>query len=159
MNKVIFYLTVTIILSCKSDKTENKTFRYDHSNEQTVNSEIINNQDTSLFKIVRIDSFSSYYLIYAKKNNSYYKILSIDDAYKPKCHNLKLHGSYDLELKSLVPDTSKSPILLKGIGYRGIEVDFEGDSIRDVYKSYNLNGLCYSTSKKDSVSNWLFKKI
>ena len=131
----VFCLILGFGFSCKK---ENDKIISENGNEPDQY-EIAN---PKMFHIVKLTSYEKYHLIYAKKRNSYYKILSINKNHLPNCDKIEQYHNYDLKLKSLVPDTSKTPLLLKGVEYGGIEVLFEGDSIRDIYRAENLNGLC-----------------
>lgn len=57
-------------------------------------------KDDSLFRIKKIDSINNYYLIYAKKGDSLYKIVS-EKVRQQNCQRIKENGVYKLLLSSI----------------------------------------------------------
>jgi len=103
-----------------------------------------------LYKVYKIDSVNSYYLIYAKKNDSLYKIVSKKDSVN--CSNkIRLNNNYSFMLHSLL---AKSRIGNVSIDPKNMNVNcfafdketficLEGDSIKDIYHADNVKGLCF----------------
>jgi hypothetical protein len=105
----------------------------------------IKNEKTNenLFNIVRIDSVQNFYIIYAKKKNIYFKIISEKIETTNYCKKINRGNYLVLNLESIVPDTSRISYKVGGVLYKGVEFVFENDSILDIYKTNNLSGLCY----------------
>ena len=79
-----------------------------------------------------------------KKKGANYKIVSEKIELINSCKEIKIGNYLSLILKSIVPDTSKISYKVGGILHKGVEFDFESDSIMDIYESKNFIGLCYS---------------
>jgi len=140
MDRYILFAIFLFFLSCNEHPKEIKLLSSD-------NIEIGNEKDgtanENLFNIVIIDSLQSFYLIYAKKKNEYYKIVSEKIELTNNCKKIKTGDYLSLNLKSIVPDTSKISYKVGGVLYKGVEFDFEKDTILDIYKTEDLVGLCY----------------
>ncbi|OGX85377.1 hypothetical protein BEN48_14520 [Hymenobacter glacialis] len=95
-------------------------------------------------------------MIYAKKNNVTYKIVS-DKAKSAHCTAIKAGQNYNFDLTSLYSSTAKAPAgtryvptaMAGNLGSKGIDWDgkgtiitLEGDSIRDIFFAKNVVGLC-----------------
>jgi len=94
------------------------------------------------YYVVKIDSMGDFYLIYLKKANNYYKVVSEKIENTDKCEKIKNGDYLSINLKSVFPDTSKISYKVDGINYKGTEFDFERDSILDIYETDELIGLC-----------------
>lgn len=104
-----------------------------------------NRQSQSIYRIARIDSLNNYYLIYAKKDNAYFRIASKKD----KCSlasRIKLGKSYHLLLHSFLESASNQKFAAQYVELSGYTIDkyttIEFDSIKNVYYASNLKGLC-----------------
>ncbi|MBT9395068.1 hypothetical protein KLP40_18015 [Hymenobacter sp. NST-14] len=109
------------------------------------------------YKVARIDSIKSVYLIYARRNDTLFKIVS--DKETPKsCANIRPGQYYKFQLRSLLftdltpAEQAKYPGLksldthhMGGLDYdgKGLVIKLEGDSIRDLYYAKNISGLCF----------------
>lgn len=102
---------------------------------------------SSQYLILRIDSNYEGYIIYAKRNDSIFKIVSIKDTTK-NCMNLFVNSSYDLKLLSWFGKNDKEPNVplnhIHGMHLGGIRVRFDEDSIvHDLFYDERLRGLCF----------------
>lgn len=150
----VFLITIiTLSISCnleKSKKEDNSS-----SNVKQIQQEIkpsvkttnASSIETNNFHVVKIDSLQTFYIIYTKKENIDYKIVSEKIELSKNCNKVKKGDYLALKLISIVPDTSKISYKIGGVGYNGVDIDFEGDSILDIYESKNLVGLCYFPKK------------
>ncbi|WP_330442264.1 hypothetical protein [Flavobacterium sp. C4GT6] len=104
------------------------------------------------YNIYKIDSINNYYLIYAKKQDSIYKIVSEKQKIS-NCKKIALQGNYNLRLRSF---SSIAPII-NSIKIYSPDIDcyyFEEDTdiclerdkgIFELYYCDNLKGLCPDT--------------
>lgn|SRR5690606_583709 len=106
----------------------------------------------TLFKINKIDSINSYYLIYSVKDNKKYKIVSKKDTRERiECKNvLKENSYYDFELENLIPEVESSnplenkptfPVLSCYVFDDDTKI-CEENEMEILYKVKNLKGLC-----------------
>lgn len=93
-----------------------------------------------LHKVVKIDSIENVYLIYTKRHDSIFKIMSLKAETKG-CEMLRECEYYNLLTKSYFPENTVT-LELAGVEYHGVEIHFERDSINDLYVVENLKGLC-----------------
>jgi hypothetical protein len=123
-----------------------------------VDDQIKRNQNTfpprlsELYKVYKLDSINSYYLIYTKRNDSFFKIVSKKEV-SPTCYNIKLNAEYSFILSSIW----RSKFQLNGkevslpvspiINCMGFDdsttICLERDSINDLYYADNIKGLCF----------------
>ena len=90
------------------------------------------------YKIIKIDSLQNTYIIYAKKQDSTFKIVSKKNA-SDNCIIIKINEYYNLKIKSLFPVDYYQKIQISAIKFK-----LEGNGIVwDLFISENLNGLCY----------------
>jgi hypothetical protein len=102
-----------------------------------------------LYKIKKIKNEKSFYVIYAVRNDSTFKIFSdIDTTTVFDCEKIKTGNSYVLDLKIIFPLDSLFGIAvfpnlgIVGFGVsNGKEVLIEEKSHNKVYEALNLNGL------------------
>lgn len=101
------------------------------------------------YKVYKIDSIKNVYLIYARKDEVLYKIASLKQSGRCDRDSVKVGGEYSFMLFSQVPkeyngmDVSPNTIPhISGINFHGVWVEFERDSINDIFASINLKGLC-----------------
>lgn len=108
--------------------------------------------DESVFKVYKIDSVNSYYLIYAQKQDSLFKIVSKKDS----CLNTKLieiGEKYAFLLKSIwntpiqIKGANASPSSVYNVSCVNLDdstkICLERDSINDVHTASNICGLCF----------------
>lgn len=105
------------------------------------------------YTIEKIDSLNSYYLIYAKKNNSLFKIVSKKD-YIRGHRKIKIGSNYKLYLQSrksqapVINGVKISPINIIDIMCYNYDNNTEictdeKNGISDLYSTKNLKGLYY----------------
>lgn len=149
MKKFIYSLIVITLFSCSSSK-------------------LMPQDDISSYQITKINTKKSWHIIYAKKQDSLYKIVVEKKKNNTKyCNKIEVGGFYDLELKSR---RENIPVIggvkLKPINYLDVEslaYDKEGtecykydkkfeictepqNGIFDIYYTSDLVGLCYKSS-------------
>lgn len=104
---------------------------------------------------MRIDSLQSVYLIYARRSDTLYKVVS-DKATVPNCRKLQVGRQYKLRslyLTDAIPhELAQYPVLMATVGHlhsggidwdgKGLLIKMEGDSIRDLHYDRNLTALC-----------------
>ncbi len=108
---------------------------------------IIYKKDTTitdkLFEVIKIDSVKKVYLIYAKRNDSVFKIVSKKEC-KFKCRNVLIGEKYAFELTSfhnVLPDVRRGT----GIKYNDTIIMLEGGNIiRDLFTCKSLDNLCFT---------------
>ncbi|MEQ3661656.1 MAG: hypothetical protein ABNG96_03095, partial [Flavobacterium sp.] len=111
-NLIISYSIMILILSCKSNK-------------------VINNEakDFLKYKIIKIDSINNVYVIHAKENGLYYKILSLKNNNKLSSNKkIKQGNKYNFKLISL-----DVPMYVDGLDFHGEAISIERDSIYDLH--------------------------
>ncbi len=120
------------VFGCQSQ--DNSLCREDKSNRAT------------LFKIKSIQDKGKFYIIYAKRNDSLFKILS-DPKVKANGEKIKVNHYYKLELKKIFPRDSIFGIAIApnagivGFDYGGKTIYKEKKSHNKVYRAKNLKGL------------------
>lgn len=138
MKCTIIFFSLIFLFSCKSF----------HRN-------IIKNEN-SLYEIEKIDSINSWYIIYGKKNDSMYKILSQKTKQSSNlCEKIKIGKKYRFSLHS----RNENPPTINGVklqpqNYLDINCYFFDEKTqvciepeRGIYNLYfttDLQGLCYS---------------
>lgn len=105
----------------------------------------------SIFTIYKIDSINNYYLIYGKKDDTLYKIVSKNTGIL-NCEKIKLSKDYFLSLNSiwrreiLIGGVNVSPSVTPHVTCLyfndSTAICLERDSINDLYEARNLQGLC-----------------
>lgn len=106
-----------------------------------------NSEPTLLFEIFKIKEKKSYYIVYAQRNDSLFKILS----YKNKCvadlKEIRVKEKYELELIRIFPtDTLLGLPVAPNLGIKCIlkdntSIGIEGKFHNAIYRAKNLNGL------------------
>lgn len=108
-------------------------------------------EDSISYKVYKIDSINSYYLIYANRKDSLYKIVSKKESVK-NCNPIQKDHQYNFKLhsalanrriggKEILPQNS---LLVNCFFYdESTSICFEGDSIRDLHYADNIKGLCF----------------
>jgi hypothetical protein len=112
------------------------------------NNNCLSFQDSKKYRVYKIDSINDYYIIYAKKEKTIYKIISKKDNSYTK-NKIRINKFYRFNLRSMLMVNGKSVIPTNQIneitGWRvdkNTTINFEGDSIRDIYISDDIKGLC-----------------
>ena len=106
-------------------------------------------QDTTLYKVYKIDSVKNYYLIYARRGDSLFKIVS-EKMKVAQCscisqgngYRFQLHSMSHINGKPITPPASAMEVSGMYVDKTTI-INFEGDSIRDLYYGDNIKGLCF----------------
>ena len=103
------------------------------------------------YEVYKIDSVNSYYLVYAKRNDTLFKII-FRKAYSNTCIDLSVGKIYDLQLYSIwrqpimVGGENMSPSANPHVNCLGFDdstrICLERDSINDLSMAENLQGLC-----------------
>lgn len=137
MRAIIYSLVISIflIMSCKPLFKKHQTaIRY-------------NNQ----YYVYKIDSINNYYLVYAEKNDSLFKIIS-EKTGNENCKIIKKKEYYSFELTSFRDNPPKlNGVSLIPINYLDVKCFMFNDSteicferkIHDFHFTKNLKGLCY----------------
>lgn len=139
MIRDLFILAITFI-SCTSNRHVGSGIHQKEVNKQ------------SMFKVYRIDSVNSYYLIYAQRKDSLFKIVSK----KAGCVEKKLINT-DAYYPFLLKSIWNTPIAIEGVNASpssvynvncinfddSTKICLERDSISDLYIASNIQGLCF----------------
>lgn len=110
----------------------------------SLNKRIYNDNPMNNYEIVKIDSISSYYLIYARKNDSLFKIIS--EKRKPlskNCAPLRVNYNYSFSLESVFDSTAQFQILdISGLKVKNayIRIDEPG-IVHNLFIDYRMQGL------------------
>lgn len=132
MRTLLLLFIASMLIGC-SVMNNNSLCREDKSNRAT------------LFKIKSIKDKGEFYIIYAKRNDSLFKILS--DKVKANGKKIKVNHYYKLELKKIFPRDSIFGIAIApnagivGFDYGGKTIYKEKKSHNKVYRAKNLKGL------------------
>jgi hypothetical protein len=96
------------------------------------------------FKILKIKNKESFYILYAQRNDSIFKIFSSKNISSEYCEKIKKNGLYNLSLKKILPPDS-----ILGIPYHsnlGVRTEWDKYIKKKyhyrVYNANNLDGLC-----------------
>jgi hypothetical protein len=123
------------------------TFACNTSNSPSTSMGRQSQYTDSVFKVFKIDSINNYYLVYAKKNDSIFKIVSTKNG-KNNCLRIKKNKKYQLSLQ-LIWKNSANTSLVTGTYFDDstvIRIDWEKE-IYALYSCDNLHGLCYSVNR------------
>ena len=136
--KNIIFLFIFICISCTSLK-------------QTVL------PDKTAYTITKIKKYNSFYIIYAQRRDSIFKIISDKDTVSFYCETIKKGREYNLNLLKIFPiDTLLGMPVAPNLGIRGIGladgsiVEIEKKSHSRLYMATNLNGLCLSNTENQN---------
>jgi hypothetical protein len=130
--KVILIIAVVAIMSCTQMGGK-------YSNEDLT------------YRVYKIDSINNYYLIYASKNDSLYKIVSKKETMK-NCNRIQKNGEYDFKLHSTLSNRhiGNMDISAKSLPHvncfyydEQTYICLERDSINDLFHADNIKGLCF----------------
>ncbi|NCC99667.1 MAG: hypothetical protein EOL95_08225 [Bacteroidia bacterium] len=110
--------------------------------------------DKTAYTITKIKEHNSFYVIYAQRNDSIFKIISKKDTVSFYCETIKKGKEYNLDLLTFFPnDTILGMSVAPNLGIRGVGladgsiVEVEKKSHSHLYMATNLNGLCLSNTK------------
>lgn len=140
--RCIFLLTILVIIACTSSKLVQSA---------GLNIDTKHSPDLVAYKVYKIDSINTYYLIYAKKGDSLYKIVSKKKPNK-NCEEIKIKISYAFKLRSSLTDFHIGNVLISAKQLTNVncytyddstKICLERDSINDLYHADNIQGLCY----------------
>jgi hypothetical protein len=133
--KYIFSLVSIMLIACSSSKIDSASTE----------------KNTVVYKVYKIDSINSYYLIYSKKGDSLYKIVSKKEDVIG-FEKIKVNKNYEFELHSSllnrqIGNTTISPqnsLLVNCFSYDDTtKICLERDSIRDLYHADNIKGIYF----------------
>ncbi len=106
----------------------------------------------SIFTVRKIDSINNYYLIYAKRDNRWFKIVSKKES-TMRNNRIKINTDYKFSLHSIwnekimIGGINVSPSQTPHVTCLGFDekttICIERDSINDLFSSKNLKGLNY----------------
>ncbi|MHC5310111.1 hypothetical protein ACYSNM_08570 [Myroides sp. LJL116] len=99
---------------------------------------VTNTGENDLYKILKIDSISSFYIIYCTKDKQNYKIISKKEDEKYKFEKIKESECYSFELTNF-PDYTISDNPLTG--FSSIEPCFMLDKDTEICKEQGVKGL------------------
>lgn len=131
--KHLFFLAAFIFVSCSLSKQIN--------NKQMTD---------NIYKVYKIDSVHSYYLVYAKRGDTLYKIVS-KKQWQRNSNKIYVGGQYDFLLHSvwhqkiMIGNVDVSPSNMPHITCMNFDdstaICLEKDSINDLFIASNLKGL------------------
>lgn len=137
--KIQLLLILLIIFSCRSLRSVNNG---------VLDSKSLKIQQEALYKVYKIDSIKNFYLIYAKRKDTLYKIVS-QKAISENCISIRVNQKYPFILHSRLAERARGKIkILPGLvncfsyAYDTV-ICFEGDSINDLHSAENVKGLCF----------------
>ncbi|OXA89972.1 hypothetical protein [Flavobacterium hercynium] len=96
------------------------------------------------FEIVKMDSIDNIYLLYARRNDSIIKIVSMKQI-NNNCKKIRIGNYYSLKIKSFFGDNFHQKLDIKGVKVSNTVIKLEGNEvIWDLFSSQNLSGQCYT---------------
>lgn len=106
---------------------------------------------TASYYVYKIDSIKSYYLIYAKKSDSIYKIVSKKESLD-QCLEIKEKQYYNFKLKSILKNRFENTSFPKTMNDADITCFAFDDDIQickekgiyDLHLADNVKGLCFT---------------
>ena len=134
-------ILIILIISCVSRRVPNSHF------PKTTD---------TLYKVYKIDSINSYYLIYAKFGKNLYKIVSKKETFiglnrieRNKYYSFKLNSilaNRQIGLKSIL---SQNSLLVNCFTFDDTtQICLDGGGIKDLYYSVNIKGVFFLSEKK-----------
>lgn len=136
MKKIIFLFTIGLFTTCSAVNSQESC---------PSNREI-----TSQYIIRKIKKQKSFYVIYAERNDSTFKIISnIVDTSISNCSKIKRGNTYFLDLETIFPiDSLLGKAIAPNLGIKGLTVSADGEIVmlekkahNKIYRALNLNGL------------------
>lgn len=110
-----------------------------------------------LYKVYKIDSIHNYYLIYAKREDTLYKIVS-EKAPKINCKQIQINHQFPFILHGRIADRQASKfrlspeasLLVNCFSYDdSTSICVERDTINDLYSAENITGLCFNKNFRE----------
>lgn len=114
---------------------------------QIKNVPLKNYESTQLFEILKIKENKSYYIVYAQRNDSLFKILSDKNKRDAALKEIRVKEKYVLELIRIFPtDTLLGLPVAPNLGIKYIlkdntSIGIEGKFHNAIYRAKNLDGL------------------
>ena len=100
----------------------------------------------NLYRIKKIKEEKTLYVIYATKNDSIFKIISMKNDTIRNCNKIRTNKYYKIDLEQLLPvdhNYYASYLEISGMGFAGgVNVLVESKSHYALYLALNLDGLC-----------------
>lgn len=134
MKKLSILLFSILLASCQTYKK--KTYKIN---------------DMTSFEVYKIDSINSYYLIYAKRTDTLYKIVSNKEKIK-NCYSIRKGMKYKFKIHAISDNAPTiGGLKIKPVNYLDVacyQFDKETkicreDGMHDIYYVDNVKGLCY----------------
>ncbi|WP_177733519.1 hypothetical protein [Flavobacterium inviolabile] len=139
MKKILFSsIFILGLVFCKSNNTS----------LNNLNGEwVIHKSNQNIYEISKLDSIENVYLVYAKKNDSIFKIMSSKD-HISNCTPIKKGDLLELKLKSTFRENFNQRRDIAGVNFNGTIIRFEKAEgiVRDLFVTDNIKGLCYIKS-------------
>jgi len=134
----LFLITILAVVSCYSQN---------YLKEKSVKNDIQDSNNVNTYRVYKIDSINSFYLIYAKRQDTLYKIVS-QKARLTNCEIIQVNKQYPFILHSRLASRKigNSPILpgLVNCFYYGDSTSICLEkSIYDLHSADNIKGLCF----------------
>lgn len=116
-----------------------------------VGNKVVGGQHFRSYKVYKIDSVNSYYLLYAKSEDSVYKIVSKKDTLRNE-NRIQIKKSYPFNLHSILSKRQignntvlrKNSLLVNCFYYDdSTKICLEGKAIRDLYNADNVKGIYF----------------
>lgn len=104
-------------------------------------------EPTQLFEILKIKENKSYYIVYAQRNDSLFKILSDKNKRDAALKEIRVKEKYELELIRIFPtDTLLGLPVAPNLGVKymlkdSTSIGIEGEFHNAIYRAKNLDGL------------------
>lgn len=146
MKRVFLILILNFVLFSCGEKLSHQTNKV----KQNVSNHEVKND--SLYEVYKIDSVNIFYIVYARKNNTNFKIISKKTGLI-NCDKVLVDYYYNLKLKSILRQevklgdksfSSAGNLLVNCFTFEGNTEICREDGISDLYRAENLNGLCYT---------------
>jgi len=137
--RFLLLFLITILLSCNS-----KSFIYNNKDKEVI-------IPSKKYEILKIDSVNSFYIVYLKKDNKKYKVVSKKEVIK-ECDFIHVGSEYEFNLSSIRSEKYKfgnktiSSSLVVNCFYFDKQTKIcieESEGIYDLFWTNQLKGLCY----------------
>jgi len=143
MMKTYMAFLIVVFIACAQAKSISTKSTYQQSSDST---------NLNLYNVYKIDSINNFYLIYAKRGDSIYKIVSKKERNQYCDTIIKTNRKYEFKLhsQSYNPKTGKldelleNSLLVSCFYYDdSTKICLERDSINDLHYAENIKGLCF----------------
>lgn len=116
-------------------------------------SKISSSQQQDNFKVYKIDSINSYYLVYCEKDAQKFKIVARMEAKMQNGNEIKLGGFYNFALNIFPKNEGDNPLTKSALNVNCYMFDKDTkickeEGINGLYTTANLSGLYYIKSIK-----------